>query len=81
MKRLAALMASGAMALAIGGISVAAASNTDSCNSAHGAFGAFSHHFAANGGVNWISAGAREEGGMGQATGPNNSGFSEVCNG
>ena len=86
MKRLAALMASGAMALAIGGISVAAADDGyhaggNSCDAGHGAFGAFSHHFAAYGGVNWISADAREDGGLGAATGPSQKAASLACQG
>jgi hypothetical protein len=55
--------------------------NGNSCDAGHGAFGAFSHHFATNGGVNWISIDAREDGGLGHATGPNNSGFSAFCQG
>ena len=49
------------------------------CDAGHGAFGAFSHHFASNAGVNWIAADAKEDGGLGHATGPNNSGFSQFC--
>jgi len=51
----------------------------DNCNAGHGAFGAFSHHFATNGGINWIAADAKEDGGMGHETGPTNSGFSQFC--
>jgi hypothetical protein len=51
----------------------------DNCDAGHGAFGAFSHHFASNGGVNWISADAKEDGGLGHDTGPTNSGFSQFC--
>ena len=51
----------------------------DNCDAGHGAFGAFSHHFASNGGVNWISQDAREDGGLGHDTGPTNSGFSQFC--
>ena len=51
----------------------------DNCDAGHGAFGAFSHHFATNGGVNWISADAKEDGGLGHDTGPTNSGFSQFC--
>jgi hypothetical protein len=54
--------------------------NGNSCDAGHGAFGAFSHHFADNGGVNWISADAKEDGGLGHDTGPTNSGFSAFCN-
>jgi len=54
----------------------AAAAN---CDAGHGAFGAFSHHFAADGGVNWIAADAQEDGGLGHDTGPTNSGFSQFC--
>jgi hypothetical protein len=53
----------------------------DNCNAGHGAFGAFSHHFAfedpAN--FNWIAADAKEDGGLGHDTGPTNSGFSQFC--
>jgi hypothetical protein len=49
------------------------------CDAGHGAFGAFSHHFEAFGGVNWIAADAKEDGGMGHETGPTNSGFSQFC--
>ena len=51
----------------------------DNCNAGHGAFGAFSHHFATSGGINWIAADAKEDGGMGHETGPTNSGFSQFC--
>jgi len=51
----------------------------DNCNAGHGAFGAFSHHFVAYGGINWIAADAKEDGGMGHETGPTNSGFSQFC--
>ena len=51
----------------------------DNCNAGHGAFGAFSHHFATNAGINWIAADAKEDGGMGHETGPTNSGFSQFC--
>ena len=51
----------------------------DNCNAGHGAFGAFSHHFASNSGVNWIAIDAKEDGGMGHETGPTNSGFSAFC--
>jgi hypothetical protein len=51
------------------------------CDAGHGAFGAFSHHFAFQdpAGVNWISADAQEDGGLGHDTGPTNSGFSAFC--
>jgi hypothetical protein len=56
----------------------------NSCDAGHGAFGAFSHHFAyydpLNPGFNWISADAKEDGGLGHDTGPTNSGFSALCN-
>ena len=52
----------------------------NSCDAGHGAFGAFSHHFADYGGVNWISADARSDGGMGHETGPAESGASATCN-
>jgi hypothetical protein len=56
----------------------AAAAN---CDAIHGAFGAFSHHFAFQdpAGVNWISADAKEDGGLGHDTGPTNSGASATC--
>jgi hypothetical protein len=50
----------------------------DNCDAGHGAFGAFSHHFASYGGVNWIAE-AAQQGGIGDTTGPTNSGFSEFC--
>lgn len=86
MKKIAALMATAAMALTIGGISVAASdtgyhANGNSCDAGHGAFGAFSHHDRFDGGINWRSVDAREDGGLGHDTGPTNSGFSEFCNG
>jgi hypothetical protein len=52
---------------------------SDNCDAGHGAFGAFSHHFASNGGINWISQDAKEDGGMGHETGPTESGFSQFC--
>jgi hypothetical protein len=86
LKKIAALMATAAMALTIGGISVAASDtgyhpNGNSCDAGHGAFGAFSHHDQFDGGINWRSVDAREDGGLGHDTGPTNSGFSEICNG
>lgn len=54
----------------------AAAAN---CDAGHGAFGAFDHHFASYGGVNWIAQDAQEDGGLGHDTGPTNSGFSQFC--
>jgi len=50
----------------------------DNCDAGHGAFGAFSHHFASYGGVNWIAE-AAQQGGIGDTTGPTNSGFSQFC--
>jgi hypothetical protein len=52
----------------------------DNCNAGHGAFGAFSHHFAFQdpAGFNWIADAARQ-GGIGDTTGPTNSGFSQFC--
>ena len=56
-----------------------------SCDGGHGAFGAFSHHFAtydpANPGFNWISADAKEDGGLGAATGPAQKAAAALCNG
>ncbi len=69
-----------AMLFAMGQVVSADGNGPSSCDSGHGAFGAFSHHFAANGGVNWISADAQEDGGIGHDTGPTNSGFSAFCN-
>jgi hypothetical protein len=86
MKKLAALTATIAIALAVGGITAAASddgyhANGNSCDAGHGAFGAFSHHDAFDGGINWRSVDAREDGGLGHDTGPTNSGFSATCNG
>ena len=75
-----------AISAVLAGGSVASANDTGyhpngkSCDAGHGAFGAFSHHFAAYGGVNWISADAKEDRGMGHETGPANSGASATCN-
>ena len=55
--------------------------NGNSCDAGHGAFGAFSHHFAAYDGVNWIAADAQEDGGMGHETGPAESAASAACQG
>jgi hypothetical protein len=52
----------------------------NNCDAGHGAFGAFDHHFASNGGINWISMDAQEDGGLGHDTGPTNSGASQICN-
>ena len=84
MRKFAALMATAAMALTIGGISVAAAddgyhANGTSCDAGHGAFGAFSHHDLFDGGINWRSVDAREDGGLGHATGPAESAASAAC--
>jgi hypothetical protein len=50
------------------------------CDAAHGAFGAFSHNFAFQpGGINWIAADAKEDPGLGAATGPTNSGLGQAC--
>jgi hypothetical protein len=55
----------------------------NSCDAGHGAFGAFSHHFAfeAVAGFNWIAADAKEDGGMGHETGPAESAASAACQG
>jgi hypothetical protein len=53
--------------------------NGNSCDAGHGAFGAFAHHDAFDGGINWRSVDAREDGGLGHDTGPTNSGFSAYC--
>jgi hypothetical protein len=52
----------------------------DNCNAGHGAFGAFSHHFLFQvpAGINWIAE-AAQQGGIGDTTGPANSGLSQVC--
>jgi hypothetical protein len=86
MKKLAALTAAIAMALAVGGLTAVASdngyhANGNSCDAGHGAFGAFSHHDLFDGGINWRSVDAREDGGLGHDTGPTNSGFSDFCNG
>jgi hypothetical protein len=86
MKKLAALTAAIAMALAVGGLTAVASddgyhANGNSCDAGHGAFGAFSHHDQFDGGINWRSVDAREDGGLGHDTGPTNSGFSDFCNG
>ena len=76
-----------AISVVLAGGSVASADDNgyhpqgNSCDAGHGAFGAFSHHFAAYDGVNWISADAKADGGMGHETGPANSGLSASCNG
>ena len=54
--------------------------NGNSCNAGHGAFGLFAHHDRYDGGINWRSVDAREDGGLGHDTGPTNSGFSAFCN-
>jgi hypothetical protein len=51
---------------------------TGNCDAGHGAFGAFSHHFADYGGINWISI-AAQEGGIGDTTGPANSDLGRAC--
>ena len=51
---------------------------TGKCDAGHGAFGAFSHHFAAFGGVNWIAE-AAQQGGIGDTTGPANSDLGQAC--
>jgi hypothetical protein len=54
--------------------------NGNSCDAGHGAFGAFAHGDAFDGGINWRSVDAKEDGGLGHDTGPTNSGFSAFCN-
>jgi hypothetical protein len=49
------------------------------CDAGHGAFGLFSHHFAFDGGINWIAIDAKEDGGLGHSTGPDNSGLGQAC--
>ena len=53
---------------------------TDNCQAGHGAFGASSHHFQFQdpSGFNWI-ADAAQQGGIGDTTGPTNSGFAQFC--
>jgi hypothetical protein len=53
----------------------------NNCDAGHGAFGAFDHHFLFQdpSGFNWIAADAKEDGGLGHATGPTQSGFSQFC--
>ena len=50
------------------------------CDAGHGAFGAFSHHFEFQdpSGVNWIAE-AAQQGGIGDTTGPANSGLGQAC--
>jgi hypothetical protein len=52
----------------------------DICDAGHGAFGAFSHHFMFQdpSGVNWIAE-AAQQGGIGDTTGPANSGLGLAC--
>jgi hypothetical protein len=79
-KRLLGLIGVLGLLLGAGAISASAdATPPANCDAGHGAFGAFSHHFASNDGVNWISIDAQEDGGLGHDTGPTNSGFSAYC--
>ncbi len=79
-KRLLGLIGVLGLLLGVGVIQASAdATPPAACDAGHGAFGAFSHHFASNGGVNWISIDAQEDGGLGHDTGPTNSGFSAFC--
>lgn len=50
------------------------------CDAGHGAFGAFAHHFEFQDppGVNWIAE-AAQQGGIGDTTGPANSGLGQAC--
>lgn len=75
----------------LGGVGVIQASADDTgynpppqavanCDAGHGAFGAFSHDFAFQpGGINWISADAKDDGGLGHDTGPVNAAASQTC--
>jgi hypothetical protein len=72
-------MATAAMALTIGAVSAAAAGTPTNCDSGHGAFGAFAHD---PGAVHQLVLADKAEGtSLGAETGPDNSGFSEFCNG
>ncbi len=65
------------------GLTALAATPPASCDSGHGVFGVFAHHNAtvpeAGVGPVPIPFDAREDRGLGHATGPNNSGFSQAC--
>ena len=83
-RKLVALLGFSSIFFGLGAVQAGAAYNPPpaaqaNCDAGHGAFGAFSHHFAAYDGVNWISADAKEDGGLGHDTGPTNSGFSQFC--
>ncbi len=80
MRKLIAVVASTGALLAFGGLEASAAYNPPPptlsvCDAGHGAFGAFS----GQGGASWIPADAREDGGLGAATGPANSGLGQAC--
>ena len=79
MKKVAALMASAAMALTIGGISVSAAGTPGSCDSGHGAFGAFAHKPGTI--ESYVDADQIAGISLGSETGLANRTASEVCNG
>ena len=76
------------MLAALGAVPVSADDNgynpppavQDNCDAGHGAFGAFSHHFMFQdpSGVNWIAE-AAQQGGIGDTTGPANSGLGQTC--
>jgi hypothetical protein len=55
--------------------------NGNSCDAGHGAFGAFAHHDAFDGGINWRSVDAREDGGLGHETGPAEKAAAAACQG
>ena len=84
MKKIAALMATAAMALTIGGISVAASDDGyhgpgKTCDAGHGAFGAFAHM---PGTVESLVDADQAAGiSLGSETGPANSLASQACNG
>jgi len=79
-KILLAALAASTLALGTGGVAFAADDgyhlNGNSCDAGHGAFGAFSHHTGT-----WIPIDAREDGGLGAATGPAQKAASLACQG
>ena len=88
MKKLVALAGTLALFAAVGAVQAAADDNgynpppavAGVCDAGHGALGAFSHHFAFQdpAGFNWI-ADAAQQGGIGDTTGPANSGLGQAC--
>jgi len=85
MRRFFAAIGAVSVAVAFSGVAASANSGNDSgynpplqvtgvCDAGHGAFGAFSHDAG-----DWIPLDAREDGGLGAATGPANSGLGLAC--